>query len=84
MSIVTKLRCITLDVTGTLIAYKGELGEYYCMAVKSADFRVQTTSVCMRAVKLHTQTRQKNIPVLGLQRKFPTLCGGKLVLETLL
>ncbi|KAK9109935.1 hypothetical protein Sjap_017995 [Stephania japonica] len=29
------LRCITIDVTGTLIAYKGELGDYYCMAAKS-------------------------------------------------
>ncbi|KAM7524739.1 hypothetical protein LguiA_014646 [Lonicera macranthoides] len=35
MSMLTKLRCITLDVTGTLIAYKGELGDYYCMAAKS-------------------------------------------------
>ncbi|KAL8092150.1 hypothetical protein AgCh_034444 [Apium graveolens] len=26
-------------------AYKGEFGDYYCMAVKSADFRVQTTSM---------------------------------------
>ncbi|KAK9137788.1 hypothetical protein Sjap_008382 [Stephania japonica] len=30
-----ELRCITIDVTGTLIAYKGELGDYYCMAAKS-------------------------------------------------
>ncbi|KAK9156189.1 hypothetical protein Sjap_003669 [Stephania japonica] len=35
MSILSKLRCITIDVTGTLIAYKGELGDYYCMAAKS-------------------------------------------------
>jgi hypothetical protein len=35
MSILSRLRCITVDVTGTLIAYKGELGDYYCMAAKS-------------------------------------------------
>jgi REG-2-like HAD superfamily hydrolase len=31
-----KLKCITVDVTGTLIAYKGLLGDYYCMAAKAA------------------------------------------------
>ncbi|KAE8661045.1 20S proteasome alpha subunit C1 isoform 1 [Hibiscus syriacus] len=35
MSLLSRLRCITVDVTGTLIAYKGELGDYYCMAAKS-------------------------------------------------
>ena len=35
MNLLSKLRCITLDVTGTLIAYKGELGDYYCMAAKA-------------------------------------------------
>ncbi|KAG6508964.1 hypothetical protein ZIOFF_034347 [Zingiber officinale] len=35
MSMLSKLRCITVDVTGTLIAYKGELGDYYCMAAKA-------------------------------------------------
>ncbi|KAM2826463.1 hypothetical protein COP1_036128 [Malus domestica] len=35
MSLLAKLLCITVDVTGTLVAYKGELGEYYCMAVKA-------------------------------------------------
>jgi hypothetical protein len=29
MSILSKLRCITVDVTGTLIAYKGELGDEF-------------------------------------------------------
>jgi hypothetical protein len=27
------LRCITLDVTGTLLAFKGNMGDYYCQAV---------------------------------------------------
>ncbi|KAM1045069.1 hypothetical protein TB2_035562 [Malus domestica] len=35
MSLLAKLRCITVDVTGTLLAYKGELREYYCMAAKA-------------------------------------------------
>ncbi|KAL6629935.1 hypothetical protein ACP70R_029700 [Stipagrostis hirtigluma subsp. patula] len=36
MSLLSKLRLVTVDVTGTLIAYKGHLGDYYCMAAKSA------------------------------------------------
>lgn len=36
MSLLSKLRLVTVDVTGTLIAYKGQLGDYYCMAAKSA------------------------------------------------
>ncbi|KAL8508663.1 hypothetical protein ACS0TY_019059 [Phlomoides rotata] len=35
MSRLSRLRLVTVDVTGTLIAYKGELGDYYCMAAKS-------------------------------------------------
>ncbi|XP_073396547.1 uncharacterized protein [Physcomitrium patens] len=30
-----QLKCITVDVTGTLIAYKGLLGDYYCKAAKA-------------------------------------------------
>ncbi|EFJ33411.1 hypothetical protein SELMODRAFT_167838 [Selaginella moellendorffii] len=30
-----RLKCVTLDVTGTLMAYKGELGDYYCMSAKA-------------------------------------------------
>lgn len=37
--IVKRLRCITLDITGTLIAYKGDLGDSYCLAVQ-AGFKV--------------------------------------------
>lgn len=29
-----RLKCVTVDVTGTLIAYKGSLGDYYCLAAK--------------------------------------------------
>ncbi|KAL6888755.1 hypothetical protein ACP4OV_009781 [Aristida adscensionis] len=36
MSLLSKLRLVTVDVTGTLIAYRGHLGDYYCMAAKSA------------------------------------------------
>ncbi|KAG0582008.1 hypothetical protein M758_3G025600 [Ceratodon purpureus] len=30
------LKCVTVDVTGTLMGYKGALGDYYCMAAKRA------------------------------------------------
>jgi hypothetical protein len=36
MSLLSKLRLVTVDVTGTLIAYKGQLGDYYCRAAKSS------------------------------------------------
>lgn len=30
--LLSRLRLVTVDVTGTLIAYRGQLGDYYCMA----------------------------------------------------
>lgn len=36
MALVSRLRLVTVDVTGTLIAYRGHLGDYYCTAAKSA------------------------------------------------
>ncbi|EMS65319.1 Haloacid dehalogenase-like hydrolase domain-containing protein 3 [Triticum urartu] len=36
MSLLSRLRLVTVDVTGTLIAYRGQLGDYYCTAARSA------------------------------------------------
>ncbi|AQK60338.1 Haloacid dehalogenase-like hydrolase (HAD) superfamily protein [Zea mays] len=34
--LLSRLRLVTVDVTGTLITYRGQLGDYYCMAAKHA------------------------------------------------
>uniref|UniRef100_A0ACD5V864 Uncharacterized protein n=1 Tax=Avena sativa TaxID=4498 RepID=A0ACD5V864_AVESA len=36
MPLLSRLRLVTVDVTGTLIAYRGQLGDYYCTAARSA------------------------------------------------
>ncbi|XP_047076879.1 haloacid dehalogenase-like hydrolase domain-containing protein 3 [Lolium rigidum] len=36
MALLSRLRLVTVDVTGTLIAYRGQLGDYYCTAARSA------------------------------------------------
>ncbi|WOG82199.1 hypothetical protein DCAR_0101361 [Daucus carota subsp. sativus] len=66
MSIVTKLRCITLDVTGTLIAYKGELGEYYCMA----------------GCKIAYTNTAKEHPSFGFAEKIPNIVCFKRIYST--
>ncbi|KAM7530315.1 hypothetical protein LguiB_033725 [Lonicera macranthoides] len=77
MSMLTKLRCITLDVTGTLIAYKGELGDYYCMAAKSVGLPCPDYKRMHEGFKLAYRIWPKNTRVLVMLIKCPTLCGGK-------
>ncbi|CAM0946580.1 unnamed protein product [Alopecurus aequalis] len=36
MALLSRLRLVTVDVTGTLIAYRGQLGDYYCTAARAA------------------------------------------------
>lgn len=31
-----RLRCITVDITGTLMRYVGHIGDYYCLAAQRA------------------------------------------------
>ncbi|KAB1221505.1 Haloacid dehalogenase-like hydrolase domain-containing protein 3 [Morella rubra] len=65
MSILSRLRCITVDVTGTLIAYKGELGDYYCMEAKSEGF------------KLAYKDMAKKYPCFGFATKMPNVVWWK-------
>ncbi|KAL3622809.1 hypothetical protein CASFOL_031958 [Castilleja foliolosa] len=51
MSLLSKLRLVTVDVTGTLIAYKGELGDYYCMAAKSIGLPCLATDFLLHSKK---------------------------------
>ncbi|RXH77041.1 hypothetical protein DVH24_019929 [Malus domestica] len=82
MSLLSKLWCITVDVIGTLLAYKGELRDYYCMVAKVVGLECLTTKKCMKASNMHIKTWPPSIHVSGMVRKWLTSCGGKLVSET--
>lgn len=77
MSILSRLRCITVDVTGTLIAYKGQLGDYYCMAAKSAG------KPCPDYKRVHEGFKQaytemaKKYPCFGHEAKMPNIVWWK-------
>ncbi|XP_055805815.1 uncharacterized protein LOC129874542 [Solanum dulcamara] len=77
MSILTKLRCITLDVTGTLIAYKGELGDYYCMAAKAAGKQCPDYKRVHEGFKLAYTEMAKKHPCFGYAEKIPNIVWWK-------
>lgn len=77
MSILTKLRCITLDVTGTLIAYKGELGDYYCMAAKSVGLPCPDYKLVHEGFKLAYGDMAKKYPCFGCSAKMPNIVWWK-------
>ncbi|KAH0718216.1 hypothetical protein KY285_014247 [Solanum tuberosum] len=77
MSILTKLRCITLDVTGTLIAYKGELGDYYCMAAKAAGQQCPDYKRVHEGFKLAYTEMAKKHPCFGFAEKIPNILWWK-------
>lgn len=77
MSILTKLRCITLDVTGTLIAYKGELGDYYCMAAKSVGLPCPDYKRMHEGFKIAYTTMAKEHPCFGYADKIPNIIWWK-------
>ena len=73
MSILQKLRCITVDVTGTLIAYKGELGDYYCMAAKSVGLPCPDYKRMHEAFKTAYTDMAKRYPCFGYAAKMPNV-----------
>lgn len=77
MSILTKLRCITLDVTGTLIAYKGELGDYYCMAAKAAGQQCPDYKRVHEGFKLAYTEMAKKHSCFGFAEKIPNIVWWK-------
>ncbi|KAM7530310.1 hypothetical protein LguiB_033720 [Lonicera macranthoides] len=77
MSMLTKLRCITLDVTGTLIAYKGELGDYYCMAAKSVGLPCPDYKRMHEGFKLAYTDMAKKHPCFGHADKMPNIVWWK-------
>lgn len=77
MSLLSKLRCITVDVTGTLIAYKGELGDYYCMAAKSVGLPCPDYKRVHEGFKLAYTEMAKKYPCFGHAAKMPNIVWWK-------
>jgi len=73
MSILSKLRCITVDVTGTLIAYKGELGDYYCMAAKAVGLPCPDYKRMHEGFKTAYTDMAKRYPCFGHAAKIPNI-----------
>ncbi|XP_010537006.1 PREDICTED: haloacid dehalogenase-like hydrolase domain-containing protein 3 [Tarenaya hassleriana] len=77
MSFLSKLRCVTVDVTGTLIAYKGELGDYYCMAAKAVGLPCPDYKRVHESFKFaYTEMAQK-YPCFGFAAKMPNIVWWK-------
>uniref|UniRef100_A0A7N0T6V4 Haloacid dehalogenase-like hydrolase domain-containing protein 3 n=1 Tax=Kalanchoe fedtschenkoi TaxID=63787 RepID=A0A7N0T6V4_KALFE len=77
MTLLSKIRCITLDVTGTLIAYKGELGDYYCMAAKSVGLPCPDYKRVHEGFKLAYKDMATKYPCFGYHTKIPNLVWWK-------
>ncbi|XP_074563149.1 uncharacterized protein LOC141819794 [Curcuma longa] len=73
MSILSKLRCLTVDVTGTLIAYKGELGDYYCMAAKAVGLPCPDYKRMHEGFKAAYTDMAKEYPCFGHAAKMPNI-----------
>lgn len=73
MSLLSKLRLITVDVTGTLIAYKGHLGDYYCMAAKSAGMPCPDYNRMHEGFKLAYTEMARQYPCFGFAAKMPNI-----------
>lgn len=77
MALLSRLRCITVDVTGTLLAYKGELGDYYCMAAKSVGLPCPDYKRVHEGFKLAYKEMAKNYPCFGFAAKMPNIVWWK-------
>lgn len=64
---------ITVDVTGTLIAYKGHLGDYYCMAAKSAGMPCPDYNRMHEGFKLAYTEMARQYPCFGFAAKMPNI-----------
>ncbi|CAL5039823.1 unnamed protein product [Urochloa decumbens] len=73
MSLLSKLRLITVDVTGTLIAYKGHLGDYYCMAAKSAGMPCPDYNRMHEGFKIAYTEMARQYPCFGFAAKMPNI-----------
>lgn len=77
MTLLSKLRCITIDVTGTLISYKGQLGDYYCMAAKSVGLPCPDYKRVHDGFKHAYTDMAKEYPCFGYAAKMPNIVWWK-------
>lgn len=77
MSLLPKLRCVTVDVTGTLMAYKGELGDYYCMAAKAAGRPCPDYKRMHEGFKYAYKDMATKYPCFGFAAKMPNIVWWK-------
>lgn len=73
MALKSMLRCITVDVTGTLIAYKGELGDYYCLAAKAVGLPCPDYQRMHQGFKIAYTDMAKQYPCFGHAAKMPNI-----------
>ncbi|GAB4829937.1 hypothetical protein Ancab_019583 [Ancistrocladus abbreviatus] len=77
MKLLSRLRCVTVDVTGTLIAYKGELGDYYCTAAKSVGLPCPDYKRVHEGFKLAYSELSKKHPCFGYAVQMPNIVWWK-------
>ncbi|KAH9322278.1 hypothetical protein KI387_016917, partial [Taxus chinensis] len=81
MALLSKLRCITIDVTGTLIAYKGELGDYYCLAAKSVGLPCPDYQRMHEGFKAAYTNMAKQYPCFGHAVKMPNITWWRICVK---
>lgn len=81
MSLLSKLRLITVDVTGTLIAYKGQLGDYYCMAAKSAGMPCPDYKRMHEGFKVAYTEMTRKYPCFGHASNMPNIDWWKMCVK---
>lgn len=77
-SLLSRLRLVTVDVTGTLIAYRGQLGDYYCMAAKSAGMPCPDYRRVHEGFKLAYADMSRRHPCFGHAAAMPTAAWWKM------
>ncbi|KAL5731325.1 hypothetical protein ACHQM5_004064 [Ranunculus cassubicifolius] len=77
MSMLSRLRCITVDVTGTLLKYKGDLGDYYCMAAKAVGMPCPDYERMHKGFKIAYTDMARQFPCFGHAAKMPNIVWWK-------
>lgn len=80
------LKCVTVDVTGTLMCYKGALGDYYCMAAKRAGLPCPDYERMHQGFKVAYKEMDKVYPCFGKLHNVPNqewwrICVRKAFIE---
>ncbi|CAM6083318.1 unnamed protein product [Calypogeia fissa] len=68
-----QLKCVTVDVTGTLIAYKGVLGDYYCLAAKRVGLPCPDYQLMHEGFKVAYEEMAWKHPCFGAAANMPNI-----------